>query len=262
MHLHKQAKIYKNRMSYIFIHLMGGLGNQLFQYAAGFLQRKETNCVLFFTKADNSHDTTDYRNTFELTKYDNQLTNYKVFYQENGFQSWDPQDYAYPIVLFYGYFQNYSVLKSILPQFKETILNKLQSQRSAVLQTYSIPSSSGFIHIRRGDYVGVHNVQDIDYYSKAIDILVNVKHWFIFSDDIEWVKTQELFQNLNPTFVTETDPIMSLALMCEIQHGAIIANSSFSWWGAYLGGSDSVVYPKRWLDNKTPDLFPEQWVGI
>ena len=246
---------------------MGGLGNQLFQYAAGFLQRKITNGRLLFTPAKhkNKHDVTDYRTVFGLEKYDTELPVHRIdLYQEDGFAIWDPEDYRYPVVLLYGYFQNYTVLKCILPEFKETVLEKLKSQREISLHKYTIPPSSGFLHVRRGDYIAIGNWDTIgiNYYKKAVAQLPNIKNWFIFSDDIEWVKTQEFFQNMEPIYIEETDPLMSLALMSEIHDGAIIANSTFSWWGAYLGGSDSVIYPKVWFDKSTPDLFPEKWIGI
>ena len=244
---------------------MGGLGNQLFQYAAGFLLQKINNGKLLFTSpTDNPHDTCDYRNTFGLEKYDAEIPYYTFqFYQEDGFAHYNPTDYKYPLVHLYGYFQNYNVLKNILPEFKKLLLYTLQSQRTIVLNKYNILPASGFIHIRRGDYVGTSFIlKNLDYYSEGLKKMSHIQHWFIFSDDIEWVKSQPLFQNIG-TYVDESDPLMSLAFMCEIHDGAIIANSTFSWWGAYLGvGTQSVVYPKDWINNKTPDLFPEKWVGI
>ena len=103
--------------SVVFVHLMGGLGNQLFQYAAGMLQVKTTNGKLYLEKpVENHHDNADYRDTlFTLgEKYDGQLPYHISHYQENGVAHWNPHDYKYPILLLYGYFQNYSSLKPIL----------------------------------------------------------------------------------------------------------------------------------------------------
>ena len=72
-------------------------------------------------------------------------------------------------------------------------------------------------------------------------------------------------------FIDEKDPIDSLALMCCLNGSAIIANSTFSWWGAMLGiglRGKSVVYPLNWMKDKlcnsthTPDLFPSTWKGM
>ena len=256
-------------MSYIFVKLFGGLGNQLFQYAAGYLQRKISNgkAKLYFLKPiNNHHDVTDYRTIFGLDKYDTTLPTHIVHldHKENAFAQWNPNDYM-GAVLMDGYFQNYSMLEQILPEFKQTLLDSLKSQREIMLLKYNIESPAGFIHIRRGDYTSlshIHHIQDLDYYSKALQDSPDL-NWYIFSDDLDWVKQQKLFRDLDPVFVDETDPIMSLALMSEIHDGAIIANSTFSWWGAYLGcGTSSVVYPLRWFNNSTPDLFPEEWLGI
>ena len=252
----------------IIVHLFAGLGNQIFQYAAGFLQQKITNGKLFFMYTHgNSHDTRDYRNIFNLPKYDDELPQNIIYYhQQDSFEPWNPQDYINKNIIFEAYYQNYPTLKPILPEFKQIILDKLKTQRESILLKYNILPSSGFIHIRRGDYLDVqhiHHIQTIDYYTKAVEKLSHIKNWFIFSDDIEYVKNQPFFQNLNPTFVDESDPIMTLALMSEIRDGAIIANSTFSWWGAYLGtGEENVIYPLWWMHNNTPNLFPEKWIGI
>ena len=119
--------------------------------------------------------------------------------------------------------------------------------------------------MRRGDYLNnpeLHHVQTLEYYRKALSLMPHINHWYLFSDDLEWCKSQDLFNTLHITYVSE-DPLHSLGYMSMIHEGAIIANSSFSWWGAYLGiGETNVIYPKKWLGDLSPDLFPEDWVGI
>ena len=254
--------------SYIFVQLMGGMGNQLFQYAAGLLQMNITNGTLYLCKAvENIHDTTDYRNLLSSSiKYDDNLPSYISLNQSHAFSNWNPQEYKYPIVYLHGYFQNYSTLKPILPEFRNNILKSLKPYNSS-LEKYN----SAFIHIRRGDYLeksDIHHVIDMSYYTKAVDIITSSKKidlWYIFSDDLEWVKNQPYFSTIHSTFVDEKDPVKSLAIMSQIHDGAIIANSTFSWMGAYLGIGEkekSVVYPKKWFNNTTPDLFPSEWIGI
>ena len=253
-------------MTYIFVKLFGGLGNQLFQYAAGFLQQKVTHGKLFFTETNNNHDATDYRITFGLEKYNTDLPIHNVVIQPNGsFSSWNPNDYHDTIIVLYGYFQNYNVLKSILPEFRSNILYKLKSQREILLYKYNILPNSGFIHIRRGDYIsGNFNIIGLSYYANAIDLLSEIDNWYIFSDDMAWVKKQDIFLQLDPIFVDESEPLMALILMSQITDGAILGNSTFSWWGAYLGDNKSVIYPKIWInkEGETTDLFPEKWIGI
>lgn len=253
--------------SYIFVHLMGGLGNQLFQYAAGILQAKTTNGKLYLEKAfDNKHDVTDYRSElFTLgEKYDAELPPHISLYQENGFTPWNPNEFKYPILLLFGYFQNYSSLKPVLPEFKNHILENIKYKKYYMKTKYKISSGSGFIHVRRGDYFK-HNFQlkDLNYYNEALKHFTNIHTWFILSDDIKWCKQSELFDNLQKVYVEDSDPILCLSLMSEIKDAAIIANSTFSWMGAYLGcGTSNVVYPKSWIGSGTPDLFPDEWIGI
>ena len=254
--------------SYIFVHLMGGLGNQLFQYAAGLLHQKVNGGKLYLEKAKNSHDNTDYRNEIftKGEKYDKQLPIHISLYQENGFVSWNPENYKVPILLLYGYFQNYPSLKPILPSFRIHMLDMLKEKRNAMKEKYNVKENSGFLHVRRGDYLNVSSVvTGLDYYKKAmLNVKTNITKWYIFSDDIHWCIKQDLFKNLNPIFVSEKDPLLTISLMCEIDGAAIIANSTFSWMGAYLavGTKDSVIYPKLWINPGNPDLFPSEWIGI
>jgi hypothetical protein len=263
--------------AYIFVQLMGGLGNQLFQYAAGMLQAKITNGTLLLCKAtQNHHSKKDYRDIMmnKGNKYDDMLPSHISFYQEDAFKPWNPYDYKYPTLYMYGYFQNYPSLKPILDEFRENILSHLNYQKSIVSKQYAIKEGDVFIHVRRGDYISTinintHHVQGLEYYAKAIYILkesVNIKRWFIFSDDMKWCKEQDLFEQLQPIFIEEPDEVYTLAIMSEITSGAIIANSSFSWMGALLGvgtnKKNSVIYPKKWYKNTTPDLFPTTWIGI
>ena len=252
--------------SIIFVRLMGGLGNQLFQYAAGLLQAAVTNGRLYLQKpVENIHDTNDYRSTlFTLGEpYDGPLPYHLTLYQEDGFASWNPLHYNDPILLLYGYFQNYNCLKPILAQFKPHMLENLKYSGGAMLTTYNINSSSGFIHVRRGDYLKLNNVLDTVYYSNALKHFNTIHTWYVLSDDITWCKESKLFDSLNKIYVEESDPVVCLALMAEIKGAAIIANSTFSWMGAYLGcGTSNVIYPKVWINSGTPDLFPEEWIGL
>lgn len=249
-------------MEYIFVKLMGGLGNQLFQYAASFLLQTIHSGKIILIKAENDHDTFDYRSIFNKGLiYNVGIPQIPTVYQEDGFGVWNPNNYNQPMILLHGYFQNYSVLKSILVDFKKHILNVLEPYRNN-----TIILNSGFIHVRRGDYLNksdIHHIQSLEYYKKALEIFKHINHWYIFSDDLQWCKQQTLFSSLNITYVDKT-PIETLAMMSQIHNAAIIANSSFSWWGAYLGVDtiDCVVYPKQWFSDKTPDLFPEHWVEI
>lgn len=258
--------------SFTFINLMGGLGNQLFQYAAGLLHKKHNNSILLLCKPHtNIHDTKDYRETVfkNENKYDGDLPHHVTLYQEDGYAFWNPLEWNYSILHLYGYFQNYETLKSIMPEFRDIILKNLEEFRTTMTKKYEVSSSSIFIHVRRGDYINhtLFPVQSIEYYKDCYKDCykhLNVNKVFIFSDDLEYCKSQEFFQSLNPTYVDE-DVINSLALMSEIRGGAIIANSTLSWMGAYLGCQLNNVYcPKKWItdNDKSINICPNEWIKV
>jgi hypothetical protein len=139
------------------------------------------------------------------------------------------------------------------------------------------------LHIRRGDYVSNpitsanHTNLELDYYYKALAQITskigegNIKI-YIFSDDIDWVKIHLKLSNYSVEYVSNsgeknnTKPHEELYLMSLCQHH-IIANSSFSWWGAWLNPNPQkiVVAPKQWLKNNsidTSDVCPPSWIRI
>ena len=133
------------------------------------------------------------------------------------------------------------------------------------------------IHIRRGDYVNdkrtnqFHGVCDLKYYLKAIALIakkVKNPQFFVFSDDPQWAK-QNLILKFSCIYVdhnTGKKDYEDMRLMSYCQHN-IIANSSFSWWGAWLNTNKDkiVIAPKKWFNDKsinTKDLIPNSWIKI
>ncbi|MBI1920672.1 MAG: alpha-1,2-fucosyltransferase [Geobacter sp.] len=133
------------------------------------------------------------------------------------------------------------------------------------------------IHFRRGDYVAdaktaaYHGICSVAYYHEAVKLVaarVDEPHFFVFSDDPAWVR--ENFAIPHPmTVVDHNGPDQAhedLRLMSLCRHH-IIANSSFSWWGAWLSDNPDkiVIAPRRWFAEKsidTRDLLPEGWVRV
>ena len=133
------------------------------------------------------------------------------------------------------------------------------------------------IHIRRGDYVSnektnrVHGSLGLDYYRRCVQLLaaeIGDPQFFIFSDDPAWVE-ENLKLEYPTTYVTHNDAgrnYEDLRLMSTCRHH-IIANSSFSWWAAWLNDRPGrrVLAPRRWfrtLDLDTRDLYPRDWTQI
>lgn len=141
------------------------------------------------------------------------------------------------------YFDSYKEeLKSLLIENKEQI-NKV------------------VIHVRRGDYVNNPFYVDLtktDYYIKAMQEFPNGE-FLVFSDDIEWCKEQTIFKDCE---FNEENENKALETMTRCV-GHIIANSSFSWWGAYLSNSKKIIAPKLWYtDNIKRTKCPKEWLRL
>jgi len=191
-----------------------------------------------------------------------------------------------------GNFQSEKNFVEFAPQirqeftFKKEFFNDKVKQLAEVIQKENAIS----IHIRRGDYVNdkktnqYHGVCPIEYYKEAIELIKekisqqkNAPHnepaFYIFTDDEKWVTENFVrpeFLKLIPTYVNVSKNHLKdheeMYLMSQCQHH-IIANSSFSWWGAWLNKkSDKIVIaPEKWVNKKPnphPNIIPETWIKI
>jgi len=174
-----------------------------------------------------------------------------------------------------GYFQNEKYFKHLRPHLLNDFSLKIaiDEKNKAMLEKISKPDSVS-IHIRRGDYVTLdyvnkmHGECTLEYYEKAIEYIakrVKSPHFFLFSDDIQWV-IENLKINYPFTIVdfNQGKGWFDLNLMKSCKHN-IIANSSFSWWGAWLNESSSkiVIAPKKWSAKKQRcDIVPREWIKL
>jgi hypothetical protein len=175
-----------------------------------------------------------------------------------------------------GYFQSEKYFihykKIVLKLFRfPKIKDKLHQKYLNLINN----KNSVAIHIRRGDYLNdpkvryIHGILGSDYYKKSISYIkkkLKNPFFFIFSDDIELVKKNfSFFNNKKYIFIDTKSSINDLYLMSNCKH-FIIANSTFSWWGAWLSKNKRkiVCAPKRWLRARisTPDIIPESWIRI
>lgn len=129
------------------------------------------------------------------------------------------------------------------------------------------------LHVRRGDYVGHRHLGDIctpDYYRKSIQKMkvLEKPHFFVFSDDIQWCKKKIHIEE--PTTYVDWNSgnncHIDLYLMSQCKHN-VIANSSFSWWGAYLNSHENktVIAPSRWFQGENindKDIYQKDWLRI
>jgi Glycosyl transferase family 11 len=171
-----------------------------------------------------------------------------------------------------GYFQTEKYFEHCSDLIREFFEFNSETKKKAQNNFPSFPNDVEFvsIHLRRGDYIGLqqfHPIMDADYYFDAMTQFMDGNYCFlIFSDDIEYAK--ELFGDQdNIVYMQGNDPDVDMCAMSMCHHN-VIANSSFSWWGAWLNNNPNkkVIAPKRWFGpaykgvHDTKDLYPESWI--
>ena len=140
--------------------------------------------------------------------------------------------------------------------------DEIQEECSDLIKQFTNPIA---LHIRRGDFVWNnknHPPLSLDYYKSALELFDSDREVIIFSDDTEWCKEQELFEDDRFAVAEGGDQFYDLCLM-SMCDDFIIANSTFSWWGAWLGNRGKVIAPKKWfgetLGHDTKDLYCKGW---
>jgi hypothetical protein len=266
------------------VKITGGLGNQLFQYffARSLNIKLKCNVELdvseFTTGKYKTHDLNlnnlDLKLPFSVNKNFFLSLFFKPIVDKNPFKYcnsiFDNQYFNY-----IGYWQSYKYFEEYWSVFKKDFIFEKKISTNPLLDKI-INNNSVSVHIRRGDYIAnkknsmIHGNLQISYYMEAIKLIkrkVTKPKFFFFSDDINWVKKnfnseEFFFINNNPTEIKK--PFKDLYLMKHCKHN-IIANSTFSWWGAWLNDriDKIVIAPKYWSSNqmsKTTDLIPPNWI--
>lgn len=251
-------------------YLAGGLGNMMFQLAAGYALSMETNNKFFIHPHEiggmvHKHPTTYLQNIFKKIKVLDESKSFEevshtVFHFEPIKAS------GYKDILLSGGFQSYKYFEKYAKDIQD--LFSYSPDTASSLQSKYSTKNKVSIHVRRGDYISLpnhHHNLSIAYYLNAINYFKGFE-FLVFSDDIQWCK--ENFKGNNFTFVENTSDVEDLYLMSNCSHN-IIANSTFSWWGAWLNKNTDkkVVYPSKWFgpvykDFKTSDLFPDEWICL
>jgi len=166
-----------------------------------------------------------------------------------------------------GFFQSEKYFKNIESEIREDFTFKSEILEPCKEMVEDVGEAIS-LHVRRTDYLENpnHTTLGLDYYKKALDRFNPKLPVVIFSDDPEWCQEQELFSDDRFMVSESGDQYIDLCLMTLCQHH-IIANSSFSWWGAWLSDSDDVVAPSKWFGvgnsgKDTKDLYVGGWQVI
>lgn len=284
--------------------IYGGLGNQLFQYATGRAISKHFNTELALDITsfetynlhkyglDNFNINQKIASKNEIAKYiDNSILG-KIVRKISHLSS---RKYYHEKTILYdknvfltsgniyidGYWQSekyFLSIKDILLQ--ELIAKNILSGENEKIADQIKNSQSISLHIRRGDYVSnlitnqKHGTCGLDYYEAAIQFIItkaNHPHFFVFSDDPSWV-IENLKINHPTTYINHNgveNNFEDIRLMSLCNHN-IIANSTFSWWGAWLNKNENkiIIAPKKWFnENKknnpnSADIIPESWIRM
>lgn len=239
--------------------IQGGLGNQLFQIAAGLSLAKDLS--VDFALHDGQHHLPLQGSRIEVYKTnilkgiqfkDLSKLNLTTYY-------WDRPEYK-PLnkidnQVLIGYFQSEKYFNHYSSEIKELFqLSKVDT-----------PKGSVALHIRRGDYLNnshIHPILTADYYYKALEIIGDYERVYIFTDS----DIPEGLKIKNSILVEKASDYDHLCFMASCDHN-IIANSTFSWWAAYLNKNDNtVIAPKLWFGPAGPqnwqDIYCEGWQVI
>lgn len=170
-------------------------------------------------------------------------------------------------VCLYGFFQSEKYFKHIEDDIREDFTFHSEIEE-AYQEIASILENPIALHIRRGDFLinseNHHNLS-LNYYRTALDQFDSTRQVVVFSDDSDWCQEQEIFSDDRFLISSSNSSYVDLCIMSHCSD-FIIANSTFSWWGAWLSKNKNktVFYPSKWfgpnnVDKSTKDLFPKEW---
>lgn len=291
----------------IISNLIGGLGNQMFQYAGGralslehcvplrldvsgfasyelhqgFEIARVFNCAIEIADLEDVHSILGWQDSSIIRRLVSRpsmaVFRPKGLVIEPHFHYWHGINYAPTDCYLKGYWQSEKYFLKIAEQIRKDFIFRAELEGPNIdLAKQIIRTNAVSLHVRRGDYannpktIATHGICSLNYYRAAIQHisdLIKEPFFFIFSDDMDWVK-DNLKMNFPCQYVDYNQGVGSyndMRLMSMCRHH-IIANSSFSWWGAWLNPSPDkiVVAPKRWFANETDtrDLIPQSWLRL
>ena len=254
---------------------LGQLGNQMFQFAATLGVARYTGVTYSIPNHDEvivdalgNKLRIELFDCFDIKPENTGILKTDYVVAEKGFE-FDPSilsssrevDYT-----LHGFFQTEKYFKHCARELREQFSFKkyiADECNDIIEECFDNPIA---LHIRRGDFLinsGNHYNQSLDYYGKALSKFDSERQVVIFSDDPQWCVEQKLFESDRFIVSSGNDPYVDLYLMTQC-NDFIIANSTFSWWGAWLANKGKVIAPKKWFGPNnshlnTKDLYPEHW---
>jgi hypothetical protein len=286
----------------IVVAMFGGLGNQLFQYASAraLAARRGTELVLDTGWYDNIPASATKRE-FELSRYPLSARIATPFEAAIGRMYWGrilrrlPMPRPWPVIrdkeqgfdpallgapdrsYLYGYWQSHRYFEDIAGLLRsELVPSGDPTPGYAELAAHIRATNSVSVHVRRGDYVSnpqaakLHGTCTPAYYERAIGRMtaeVPEAHFYVFSDDPAWARENLVFERPATIvdFGIDSDACRDLWLMSLCRHH-IVANSSFSWWGAWLAGRPDglVLAPEHWYSDgrELAEHIPQSWQRV
>lgn len=288
----------------VIVKIIGGLGNQLFQYAFGkYLSSLLNTDVKYDVYNDNSNKNFTIREldvkkfNVDLSISSSEEVDKYIFFKKGVFRRIE-RKFAQTLPFFFRnyfvqknahslsnilkndcYYEGYWQCSEYMEKVREELLSNIQPddvfyQKHSEILKRIIESNSVAIHIRRGDYISIKvnsklfEICDMKYYNDAIEYIENVvskPNYFIFTQDTEWAKNN--FNNTCFELVIGNSAIDDLLLMSFCKHN-IIANSTFSWWSAWLNKNKNkiVIAPQKWYKGirnlQTNYLIPINWIRL
>lgn len=264
-------------ISFNYLGNLGRIGNQMFQYAS--LRGISSNrgfdfCIPpenVFGSADVNvkNSAENIHTVFNVNQYNHSITDNKIVEESTYKFDEDLFNNCEDNIDLYGYFQTEKYFKHIEDEirkdfsFSSEVIESCKQFLNDNIQSNNIIS----LHVRRGDYLNLqsfHPPLSIEYYSEALNRFPKIPV-LVFSDDVNWCQSQDLFDDR--FFISQTSSAeYDMCLMSLCTHH-IIANSSFSWWGAWLSKSKNVIAPKIWFGESlshhdTSDVYCEGWEVI
>lgn len=272
--------------------LTGGFGNQLFAYACAYAlaQKNEADLYINTYMADNGMSrelgiddlTIEYKGRITY-KYKKDILNRAIFnkirrqkaigwttkiFKENGNFVYHPEVFDQKgNIMLSGYWQSDKYFSEYESDFRRLFRpKKLSAKAQEIIEQIHKMNNTVAVHIRRGDYLQADTNLCMVYFEDAMKIMeerLGTVNYCFFSDDIEWVR-ENFGKKENHYFFSGQDGmgyIDEFFCMVECQHD-IIANSSFSWWGAYLNAFSDKIVIAPVVSFWRGDFYPEKWIKI